>query len=99
MGIAKDIAKKIVHDKISSQVKIAQARLETLKAKAEAMKANAELKVITDLLTRKHAIDQDLDKLKESGESKWEQSKSIVESRVAELETSVRTLESKLTTA
>jgi len=94
-----NVAKKVVHDKIESQIKIAQAKLETLKAKAEAGKANAELKAITDLLTRKRAIEQELDQLKQTGEAKWEQAKTNVESRMSELEQSVRALEGKLITA
>lgn len=99
MSIAMDFAKKIVHDKIDSQVKIAQAKLETLKAKAESTKANAQLTAITDLLKRKDAIDQELGELKKTGDAKWDQAKTQIESRVAELESSVRTIESKLSAA
>jgi hypothetical protein len=90
------MAKQAVHDKIESQIKTAQAKLETLKAQAEATKANVEIKVIADLLTRKHAIDQKLAELKKSGDQGYEQAKGDVEARVAELEKSVKAIEAKV---
>jgi hypothetical protein len=90
------MAKQAVHDKIESQIKTAQAKLETLKAQAEATKANVEIKVIADLLTRKHAIDQKLAELKKSDEDGYEQAKGDVEARVAELEKSVKAIETKV---
>jgi uncharacterized protein involved in exopolysaccharide biosynthesis len=90
------MAKQAVHDKIESQVKTEQAKLETLKAQAEATKANVEIKVIADLLTRKHAIDQKLAELKKSGGDGYEQAKGDVEARVAELEKSVKAIEAKV---
>jgi phage shock protein A len=94
-----NVAKQAIHDKIESQIKTAQARLETLTAKAESAKANAELKLIVDLLTKRTAIDQKLNELKKSGETTYQQAKTDVESRVAELEKSVQALEAKLTAA
>jgi multidrug resistance efflux pump len=90
------MAKQAVHDKIESQIKTAQAKLETLKAQAEATNANVEIKVIADLLTRKHAIDQKLAELKKSGDDGYEQAKGDVEARVAELEKSVKAIEAKV---
>jgi len=93
------MAKQALHDKIDSQIKTAQAKLETLKAKAESTKANAELKLIADLLTKKQAIDQKLNELKKSGEGSYQQAKTDVESRVADLEKSVKAIEAKFTAA
>ena len=90
------MARQAVHDKIESQIKTAQAKLETLKAQAEATKANVEIKVIADLLTRKHAIDQKLAELKKTGDGGYEQAKGDVEARVAELEKSVKAIETKV---
>jgi multidrug resistance efflux pump len=90
------MAKQAVHDKIESQIKTAQAKLETLKAQAEATNANVEIKVIADLLTRKHAIDQKLAELRKSGDDGYEQAKGDVEARVAELEKSVKAIEAKV---
>lgn len=92
-----NMAKKAIHDKIESQINTVQAKLETLKAKAETAKADAELKVILDLLTKKQAIDHKLRDLKQSGETTYQQTKSDVESRVAELEKSVKAIEAKFT--
>src|SRR5258708_1114148 len=99
MSTEMNITKKVVHDKIESQINTVQAKLETLKAKAQAAKANAELKMIADLLTRKQAIDHKLDELKKSGETTYQQTKTDVESRVAELEQSVKSIEAKFKAA
>jgi phage shock protein A len=94
-----NMAKKAVHDKIESQINTAQAKLETLKAKAQATKANAELKLIADLMTKKQAIAQRLSELKKSGDTTYQQAKSDVESRLAQLEESVKSIESKFKAA
>jgi outer membrane murein-binding lipoprotein Lpp len=99
MSTDTNLAKKAIHDKIESQVSTVQAALETLKAKAQATKANAELKLIADLLTKKQAIDRKIGDLKTSGESTYQQTKSDVESRVAELEKSVKAIEAKFKAA
>jgi phage shock protein A len=99
MSTETNIAKKAIHDKIESQINTVQAKLETLKAKAEAAKANAELKVIAELLTKKQAIDRKLNELKKSGETTYQQTKTDVESRVAELEQSLKSIEAKLKAA
>jgi phage shock protein A len=99
MSTPMNVAKKAIHDKIESQIKTAQAKLETLKAKAESTKANAELKLIADLLTRKRTIDQKLNELKKSGDGTYQQTKTDVESRVAELEQSMRAIEAKIKAA
>jgi multidrug efflux pump subunit AcrA (membrane-fusion protein) len=92
---ATNIGKQVIHDKIDSQVKTVQARLETLKAKAETAKANAEIKLIADLLAKKKTIDQKLAELRTSAGATYNQAKSDVESRVAELEASVRGIEAR----
>ena len=99
MTTVTQIARKAVHDKIESQIKIAQAKLETLKAKAESAKANAELKLIAELLTNKAAIDRKLNELKASGETAYQQAKTDVESRIAELQKSVQAIEARLKAA
>ena len=99
MSTEQNIAKKVIHDKIESQINSVQAKLETLKAKAEAAKANAELRVIGDLLTKKRAIDQRLGELKQSTDTSYQQTKTDVEARVAELEQSVKAIEAKFKAA
>ena len=99
MSAQMNMAKKAVHDKIESQIDTVEATLQTLKAKAEAAKANAELKVIADLLTKKQAIDHKLGEMKTSGEGTYQQAKSDVEKRLAELETSVKAIEAKFKAA
>jgi chaperonin cofactor prefoldin len=68
MSTQMNMAKQAVHDKIESQINTVQTKLETLKA--QATKANAELKLIADLMTRKQAIDQKLSELKKSGDTR-----------------------------
>jgi len=99
MSIGTNLARQVIHDKVESQIKIAQAKLEALKAKAESAKAKAELKTIADLLTKKLAIDRKLYELKTSSEATFEQAKVDVESRVADLEKSVQAIEAKLKAA
>ena len=99
MSTEMNMAKKAVHDKIESQINSVQAKLETLKAKAQATKANAELKLIADLLTKKQAIDHKLSDLKKSTDMTYQQTKSDVESRIAELEQSVKSIEAKFKAA
>jgi phage shock protein A len=89
------IAKQAVHDKLESQIKTAEAKLEMLKARAEAAKANLEIKAIAALLPKKDAIQQKLQELKNVGAERWEQAKTDLERRIAEFEKSVKALESK----
>lgn len=98
MSIA-NTAKQAVYDKIDSQIKTVEAKLEALRAKAEAAKAIVEVKAIADLVTKKKAIDQKVTELKKSSETAYERTKSDVESRVAELEKSVEAIEAKFRAA
>ena len=95
MGSITNTAKQAAYDKIDSQIKTVQAKLEALRAKAEAAKAIAEVKAIADLVNKKKAIDQKLTDLRSSGETAYEQAKSDVQSRVADLERSVQAIEAK----
>jgi len=93
------VARKAIHDRIDAQIRIAQAKLESLKARAESTKAKAELAAIVELLTRKQAIAQKISELKTSGEATYDQAKRDVEARIAELETSVQAIEARLKAA
>ena len=95
MTTVTQIARKAVHDKIESQIKIARAKLDALKARAESAKSNAELKGIVELLTKTRAIDRKVSELKQSSEAVYNQTKSDIEARVAELEQSVQAIEAK----
>jgi multidrug resistance efflux pump len=91
----KNLAKQAVHDKLESQIKTAEAKLDTLKARAETAKANLEIKAITELLSKKHVIQQRLQELKRSGGGPWEQAKTDLEESIADFEKSVMGIESK----
>jgi len=95
MTTVTQIARKAVHDKIESQIRIARAKLDALKARAESAKSNAELKGIVELLTKTRAIDRKVSDLKQSSEAVYNQTKSDIEARVAELEQSVQAIEAK----
>jgi hypothetical protein len=56
MNIEVNIAKKAIQDKLESEIKAAQAKLQTLKAEAETAKADFEIKAITELLNKQHEI-------------------------------------------
>ena len=96
MSIAVSTAKHVVHDKIESQIKTAETKLDTLKARAEVAKANAEIKAIADLAAKGLEIHQKLHELKKSGDDKWEHARKDLESRVAAFEESVKGVESKV---
>lgn len=59
-----NIAKHVIHDKLKSQITTAEAKLDTLKARAESAKANAEIKAIGELLIKRQAIHEKLAELK-----------------------------------
>jgi hypothetical protein len=90
-----DLAKQVVHDKLESQIKTAQSKLDTLKAQAEAAKANVEIKAIATLLPKKQVIQQKLQELKQASGDKWEQVKTDLEARIAEFEKSLQETESQ----
>ena len=89
------MAKHVIYDILETKIKIVEAKVETLKARAESAKANAELKATTELLTRKVAIRQKLQELKNCGADRWEQAKADLEARITELEKSVKEIESR----
>ena len=99
MSTGTNMARQAAHDKIESQIKIAKAKLETLKAKAESAKATTELKLIAALLTNKQAIDRKVNELKKSDDGTYQQAKADVELRIAELEKSVQAIEAKFKAA
>ncbi len=98
MSVEINVAKKAILDKLEAQVKTVVAKLDTLKARAEAAKANFEIKAITELLPREQAILQKLQELRKSGEDRWAQLKTDIEAQIADFEKSVTKLESKLKT-
>jgi hypothetical protein len=90
-----NLAKQAIHDKFESQIKTAEAKLNTLKAQAETAKANVELRAITELLTGKQALLQKLHELKKSDGGQWEQAKADLQTHIADFEKSVTGIESK----
>ena len=96
MAIDKNnLAKQVVHDKLESQIKTAAAKLDTLKAQAETAKANLEIKAIAELSPKTQVIRQKFEEMKHSGGSQWEEAKTDLEARLADLENSVKGIESK----
>jgi outer membrane murein-binding lipoprotein Lpp len=90
-----DLAKQVVHDKLESQIKTAQTKLDALKTQAEAATANLEIKAVATLLPKEQMIQQKLQELKQAGGDKWEQVKTDLEARIAEFERSLKETESQ----
>jgi hypothetical protein len=89
------LARQAIHDKFESQIKTAEAKLNTVKTRAEAAKADVELKAVAELLTRKQTILQQLHELKKSDGGQWDQAKADLETRISDFEKSVKGMESK----
>lgn len=96
MSTEVNIAKQAIHDMLESKIKAAEAKLDTLKARGENAKANAEIKAIAELLTKKPVIRLKLKELKNSGGDRWEQTKADLETRITEFEKSLKGIESKV---
>jgi len=96
MSTEVNIPKQAIHDKLESKIKAAEAKLDTLKARAENAKANVEIKAISELISKKPLIRQKLQELKNSGEDRWEQAKAELEVRITEFEKSLKGIESKV---
>ena len=90
------LAKQAAHDKLASQLKTAEAALDTLKARAEAAKANLEIKAIGELTSKKSVIQQKLQELQKAGENQWEHAQRDAETHLAAFEKSVKGIESKM---
>ncbi len=96
MNTEMHLAKQAMHDKLASQLKMAEATLDTLKARAEAAKANVEIKAIAELVSKKPVIHQKLGELKKAGENEWERAKRDAETHIAGFEKSVKDISSKV---
>ena len=89
-------AKQAIHDKLEAQIKTAEAKLATLKARGETTKANIELKAIAELLPNKQAIQQKLQDLKVLGGDRLERAKADLETQIADLEKSVKDIQARV---
>jgi capsule polysaccharide export protein KpsE/RkpR len=96
MTIEATAAKHAIHDKLEAEIKVIEAKLDTLKARAEAGKANAEIKVLADLAVQRMEIHQKLQELKKAGEDRWEQAKTDLVLRIAAFEKAVKGIEAKV---
>jgi hypothetical protein len=66
-----------------------------LKARAEAAKANVEIKAIANLKTQKLEMQKKLQELKKVTDEKWEHAKNDLESRITAFEKSINEIEAK----
>jgi len=96
MSIEVSSAKHAIHDKLESQIKTAEAKLDTLKARAEVARANLELKAIAALAMQKVEIHEKLRELKALSEANWEHAKKDLEARIAAFEKSIKEIEAKV---
>jgi len=90
-----NMVKQATHDKFETQIKIVEARLDMVKAQAESARADAEIKVVAELLARKRALELELKALKKLGGDRWERAKADLEAHVAHFEKLLKDAESK----
>jgi Skp family chaperone for outer membrane proteins len=83
-------AKQAVHDKLESQFKAVEAKLETMKVEAEAAKLAFKIKAITQLAPKALAIRKKLQDLKQVGADHLEQAKADLQAEIADLENSAK---------
>ena len=95
MNTSATIAKQAVHDKLESQIKLAEAKLHTLKAQAENAKANAEIKAIADLFPEGTSNPAEAAGTEEVSGEAWNHAKADLEAHIADFEKSVKGIESK----
>ncbi|MGA3372875.1 MAG: hypothetical protein ABSC48_14055 [Terracidiphilus sp.] len=96
MSIEASAARHAIHDKLESQIKTAEAKLQTLKARAEAAKADVEIRAIGGLLTRKEELLGKVEELKAAGQERWQHAKNDLVALIAEFEKSVKGIEAKV---
>ena len=96
MSTEVNVAKQAIHYKLQSQIKTAEAKLDTLKSRAETAKANVEIRAIAELSTKKPVIQHKLQELKKSAGDQWERVKADLETRITDFEKSVHGIESKI---
>ena len=94
--VALTAARKAVYDKVESQIHTFEAQIVTLRAKAESAKADAELATLAKLATAKLALDEKVAELKIAGEATFDRIKSDVERRMAEFNSSLQALASRI---
>ena len=98
MSIEVSTVNHAIHEKLESQIKTAEAKLDTLKARAEVAKANLELKAIAALATQKLDLHERLRELKTSSDANAQYVKKDLEARIAAFEKSVKEIEAKVKT-
>ena len=94
--VAVNATRKAVYDKVESQIHTFEAQVATLKEKAESAKADAELTAIARLATTIRALNEKVAELKNAGEATFERVKADVERRMAEFNTSLQALASRI---
>ena len=95
-SVAVTAARKAVYDKVESQIHTFEAQVATLRAKAESAKADAELKAIADLMTAKRTLHKKVILLKIAGEARFQQAKAEVEAGLAEFDTLLQLIASRI---
>lgn len=94
-NVAVKESRKDVYEKVESQLQGFEAQIATLKAKAESVTADAELKAIANLTTAKQTLDVKVAELKSAGETTYRQVKADVEARLVEFGKSLEAIASK----
>ena len=88
------LAKKAVHDALAARISTADAKLKTLKARAETAKADVEIKAIAKLLVVRPTIKQ-VHELKKLSDDRWERANRQLEAKATEFEKAAKAIASK----
>ena len=89
-----NLARQAAHDKLTSLLNTAEAKLNMLKARAETAKANVEIKAIAKLLVVRPMIKQ-VHELKKLSDDRWERANGQLEAKVTEFEKVAEAIASK----
>jgi archaellum component FlaC len=95
MSIEQTIAKQAVYDQLQAKLSLAEATLQTVKARAEQAKADLQIKAIAALFPKTQVIRRELKNLKETSGAGWEKVKAGIEDRIEDLEKAVKNLQTK----
>jgi multidrug efflux pump subunit AcrA (membrane-fusion protein) len=96
MTIAAKAVRHAIHDKLESLMKTAEAKLDTLKARAEVAKADPEIKAIAALVIQSREIHQKLSELKRAVEYRWEHPETDLVLRIEAFEKAIKGIEAKV---
>ena len=94
--VAVEAARKVLYNKVASQVDAFDARVATLRAKAESAGADAELAAIAKLVTASQTLDHKAAALKSASETTFRRVQDDIERHLGQFDTSLRAIASRV---